>query len=740
MERFVIRRIFLLTMLSSWIAHDPAAAQVYPAGFAEELVTAGLTNPTTMTFAPDGRIFVCEQAGSVRVVRDGTLLASPFLQLAVNASGERGLVGIAIDPDFQTNQYVYVYHTVNTAPLHNRITRFTADGDVVLAGSDTTILELDNLSNATNHNGGAMHFGSDGKLYVAIGDNATGANAQNMDTYHGKFLRINKNGGIPADNPFTDGSEKKKRIWAYGLRNPYTFDIQSGTGRIFINDVGQNTWEEINEATTEGLNFGWPAEEGDPDNPGSEKPVFVYSHGAGDGKGCAITGGTFFNPESTSYPGEYFGKYFFQDYCNGWIGYINPSSESAARVPFATGMGTTCLGLITGNDGNLYYLSRSKKALYRIKYTLPTPPFIVGQPEATTSVEGTETLLKVHAIGSSPLQYQWYRGADVIEGATDPTLRIAVTEPGDAGLYQVEVTNATGSVESEEAAVTVIGVNDPPIVTINTPKHLATYAAGERLAFSGAAADEEDGELDAETFHWDIMLRSDEHVYESVSMSEIRSGDFQIPDEGITSSEVFYRIMLTVTDSEGAATKDSVDIVPRKATMTFHTDPEGMQLLIDDQPVVAPYPLVSVVGMKRIIGVVSPQTSGDTEYHFDYWGHGGTETQTIVTPDEDTVFTAAFSIILAADDIKEKKEIRVFPNPVRAEHRYAEVFVASSHPGPVNIHLVDLLSRRIDSYEGLLAEGENKIPVDVAQLGNGVYGLIIKVGTMEKTMKLLVSR
>src|SRR5690606_18267508 len=176
------------------------------------------------------------------------------------------------------------------------------DGDRVLDNSYSLVLDLADLSSATNHNGGAMHFGTDGKLYVAIGDNANGAHAQNPDTYHGKFLRINKDGTVPTGNPFTDGSEVKKRVWSLGLRNPFTFDIQPGTGKIFLNDVGQVTWEEINDATEGGKNFGWPQAEGNSTNPDYTNPVYFYSHGGGDGKGCAITGGTFFNPDQTNYP------------------------------------------------------------------------------------------------------------------------------------------------------------------------------------------------------------------------------------------------------------------------------------------------------------------------------------------------------------------------------------------------------------------------------------------------------
>ena len=136
------------------------------------------------------------------------------------------------------------------------------------------------LSSATNHNGGAMHFGKDGKLYIGVGENANPAHAQNLDTYHGKLLRINKDGSVPEGNPFTTGSEQRKSVWAYGLRNPYTFSIHPETGRIFVNDVGQNAWEEINDATIGGRNFGWPTTEGTFNTvtyPNFTNPIYAYA-------------------------------------------------------------------------------------------------------------------------------------------------------------------------------------------------------------------------------------------------------------------------------------------------------------------------------------------------------------------------------------------------------------------------------------------------------------------------------
>jgi glucose/arabinose dehydrogenase len=214
------------------------------------VVASGLNNPSAMALAPDGRIFVCQQGGALRVIKNGVLLATPFLTVPVDSTGERGLLGVAFDPNFVSNQLIYIYYTATTPTIHNRISRFTASGDVALAGSETIIMDMPNLSTATNHNGGAIHFGPDGLLYAAVGDNANGANAQTLSTRLGKMLRITSTGGIPTNNPFFNTATGDNRaIWALGVRNPFTFSFQNGTGRMFINDVGQNTWEEINDGS-----------------------------------------------------------------------------------------------------------------------------------------------------------------------------------------------------------------------------------------------------------------------------------------------------------------------------------------------------------------------------------------------------------------------------------------------------------------------------------------------------------
>ncbi|CCH00625.1 HHIP-like protein 2 [Fibrella aestuarina BUZ 2] len=360
-------------LLIGWLVWSRfGVAQTLPPNFGLATVASGLSTPTVVVSAPDGRLFITEQNGRLRVVRNGNLLPTPFAQLTVDASGERGLIGLALDPDFATTAYLYVYYTVpanGPTPPHNRISRLTAAGDVMLAGSEVVVLDLDPLSGATNHNGGSMVFGADRKLYVGVGDNAFGSNAQNLDTYLGKVLRINPDGSAPADNPFPTGSAARRRVWAYGVRNPYTLTVQPRTGRLFVNDVGQETWEEINDATTGGLNFGWPNAEGMSSNPAYTNPVYAYAHGGGDGVGCAITGGAFYSPALAVYPATYVGRYVYQDFCNNWLNTLDLSGTTAIRSAFATGLNGYGVGLTLGTDGYLYFLSWGTGALLRLTYT-----------------------------------------------------------------------------------------------------------------------------------------------------------------------------------------------------------------------------------------------------------------------------------------------------------------------------------------------------------------------------------
>ncbi len=341
-----------------------------PAGFTKtEYWVGGLTAATALAQAPDGRLFVADQGGALRVIKNGALLSAPFITLAVDGNGERGLIGVTLHPQFASNGYVYLYYTTTENTTHNRISRFTASAanpDVVQANSEFRIADLPALSGATNHNGGAMKFGLDGKLYVAVGDNNDSAKAPLLSDPFGKMLRFNDDGSIPSDNPFfATQSGLARAIWAYGLRNPFTFAVQPGTGRIHINDVGQSAWEEINVGAP-GANYGWPATEGPTSAAGVTAPLFAYGHnatspaGGGAGgffTGCAIAGGAFY-PDTGNFPASYRGSYFFADFCSEAIGRIDLENGNAAYA-FRSGTGfSSTVDLVVGIDGALYVLRR----------------------------------------------------------------------------------------------------------------------------------------------------------------------------------------------------------------------------------------------------------------------------------------------------------------------------------------------------------------------------------------------
>ena len=370
----LIRRWANYALLILVLGLFPLNAATLPAGFSEAQFGSNLGGAATaMTFAPDGRLFVCLKGGQLRVIKNRTLLAAPFVSLSVDSAGERGLLGVAFDPNFSSNQFVYLYYTTSSAPVHNRISRFTANGDVAVTGSEVVLVDLDNLSSATNHNGGAIHFGPDGKLYAGVGENANSANAQSLANRLGKILRINSDGSIPTDNPFFNTATGANRaIWALGLRNPFTFGFQPGTQRMFINDVGQSAWEEIDDGIA-GSNYGWPACEGvcSPANPNFRDPLFQYGHTpSGNTTGCAIVGAAFYNPPVNQFPASYIGKYFFGDLCGGWIRLLDPSNNTASG--FATGI-SSLVDLAVGPDGCLYYLTQASGQVFRVVATASQP-------------------------------------------------------------------------------------------------------------------------------------------------------------------------------------------------------------------------------------------------------------------------------------------------------------------------------------------------------------------------------
>lgn len=292
------------------------------------------SNPVELSHAGDSRLFVVEQDGVIKILNsDGTVNAAPFLDIdnLISSGGERGLLGLAFAPDYNTTGRFYVNYTNNSGDTE--ISRYTVSANPDIANSTGTIL-LTIPQPFSNHNGGKIAFGPDGYLYIGTGDGGSGGDpgnrAQDLNELLGKLLRIDVNGAtysIPTDNPFANGGGLPE-IYGYGLRNPWKFSFDTVNNNIWIADVGQSSYEEINKSdvTSVGLNYGWRCYEGNAhpyNNTGScptfdntVAPVSEYDHSGGK---CSITGGYIYR--GSTYP-NFYGKYFFADYCSNEIGVL----------------------------------------------------------------------------------------------------------------------------------------------------------------------------------------------------------------------------------------------------------------------------------------------------------------------------------------------------------------------------------------------------------------------------------
>jgi glucose/arabinose dehydrogenase len=353
------------------------AAGEPPSDLVLQLVADGFAGPVAVTGAGDGsgRLFVVEQQGRIRIVGGGV-----FLDIAsrVASGGEQGLLGLAFHPDYSNNGFFYVNYTYDPPGVNldvTRVSRFAisaADPDLADPASETIILEFD--QDFGNHNGGDLHFGPDGYLYIASGDGGGGGDpndrGQSLDTLLGKILRLDVDSGspyaVPADNPFVGDPAALPEIWAYGLRNPWRFGFDRATGDLFIGDVGQASREEVNRqpaSSSGGENYGWSCMEGDiapgfnPCDDGPlTPPIIVYETGAN----CAVTGGFVYRGRI----GGLHGRYVFADYCSGVIWHASAATGGwAAELVADTTMNIGSFG--EDDDGELLVVDRADGAIYR---------------------------------------------------------------------------------------------------------------------------------------------------------------------------------------------------------------------------------------------------------------------------------------------------------------------------------------------------------------------------------------
>ncbi len=376
--------VTVLLMLGKAPMGANAAPPALPPNFTRVALGAGLENPTAMAF--DGkRIFVTERSGAIRIVRpNGQLRAHAWGKLHVTSDFERGLLGIALDPAFSSNGYVYVYYTTGPGAKNysgtpeNRVSRLKR---VKSRGTLREKILLDHIPSTNGiHNAGDIHFGFDGKLYITVGESGCCPNdAQGLGTLRGKILRIGKKGGIPADNPFYNTPGARPETYAYGFRNPWRLALRALNQTYVVADVGAGTWEEI-DVLKPGANYGWPLYEGpcprvnpncDPstvDYGSTVAPIHWYHHHQGTEQGNVIAGGVF--AENSNYPERYANGYFYADAGADWVHVLNldQSNHVIARYDFDSGLNAP-VSFATGTDGNVYVVSYDDGVIYKYVYT-----------------------------------------------------------------------------------------------------------------------------------------------------------------------------------------------------------------------------------------------------------------------------------------------------------------------------------------------------------------------------------
>ena len=493
-----------LVVLSTLLTASSVEATIFESGFEVETIASGMALPGSMTFAPDGRIFIGEKGGAVRVVKDGVLLAEPLITLTdVNTFGDRGLLSITVDPNFASNGYLYLSYTYENTPGSNfsgektgRIVRVTVEGDtasedskvVILGtiGGDATNSSCEDFpvgsdcipSDSMSHSVGGLRFGSDGYLYATLGDGSNfdavdprALRAQNLDSLAGKMVRIHTDGTAPATNPFFDGNSNSNRskVYALGVRNAFRFNFHPTSGDIFLGDVGWSTWEEVNVVNI-GENYGWPCREGfvassyncEPTSTSTD-PKYAYGHDS-SGAGAVVVGSF---PSAGAYPQEFDNSLFIGDYAQNWIKRVIFDGEDMVSVEnFMDDEAMGPVDISTGPDGNIYYISIYTGELHRLTHTdgnrRPIPVISANPDSGASPLE-----VSFSSVGSSdpdgdPITYNWNFGDGNESISPNPTH--TYTSNGNY-IATLTLTDNLGSSASESLTIQAGNQKPSPLIT-----------------------------------------------------------------------------------------------------------------------------------------------------------------------------------------------------------------------------------------------------------------------------------
>ena len=670
------RRAAILSAIVSLLA-PVLSAITLPPGFTDELVTSVLS-PTALAFTPDGRMLITSQLGRLYVYQNGALVSPAALDLTLTGSvctnAERGLLGVAVDPAFATpgNNFIYVYYTHNVSGnCTNRVSRYTLSSLNIASGETVLIDKIPNPLG--NHNGGDVQFGKDGYLYVSVGDGncdyagggCGGANdaSRDQNVLLGKILRIARDGSIPPDNPFlgtgtgdcrftgsTTAGNKCRETFAWGLRNPFriAFDPNAAGTRFYINDVGEDTWEEIDLGTS-GADYGWNVREGHcatgsttncgPPPVGMTNPIYDYSHSTG----CSsVTGGAFV-PQGV-WPADYDGDYLFLDYVCGKIQRLQPIGPSYVATDFVTGIGGGGVHMRFGPRGTgqaLYYTNYANSGQVRRIYFSAAN----GVPTAfmTASPTSGPAPLTVNFDGrgsSDPdgdaLTWLWTFG----DGQSATTNVPTTSHPYAAGNYtaSLSVRDSRGAT-SAAVTVSIQSGNTAPNPVISSPAAGATFVVGQTITLTGSATDAQDGTINPATLQWTVLRHHMTHTHPWFSgTGNNLTFTAPAPEDLAATTNSYLEIYLTATDSGNLSATANRNMQPKTVAITLATAPAGLTLTVNGTTVTGPTTFTSWQGWR--LDLVAPTRV--PPYTFVSWSDGGAATHSVVTPATATTYTATY--------------------------------------------------------------------------------------------------
>ena len=623
-----------------------------PAGFAQTQLAHGLSKPVVIAFPPGGDIWIGEEGGTIVDYHNGAVQPTPVVSLA-NVSepsgSETGLLGIALDPNFASNGYVYISYTVNvtnkagvTQPF-SRLSRFTYSGGTINPATEVIYYQGNQAQNL-HHPGNDLKIGPDGKLWWSVGDNVPAiSNGQALSNIYGKILRFNLDGTIPADNPFLNIPGAVPAIYAYGLRNPFRFTFLPD-GQAMTENTGSDYWEDL-DTIQPGGNYGWDYFEGNCFSCGYLNPTYAYGHYPVDGAASAIAAYS-----GATFPNAYDHVVFFGDYNRRDIEALtfDPSYQTVTSdTVFDTSAGSIA-DLVEGPDGNLYFVSIFEGTLNEI--TAPGPFTTTAKAAATPGAGPAPLTVQFSAAGSSDpygkaLGYSW----DFGDGSTSTSANPSHVYTSN-GTYTATLTVTGGGGQTATATTTVVVGQSPPTAAISAP---AAYNAGDTVPFSGTATDPVDGTLPGYDYTWrvDFVNNGAAQPFYSAEVpypfygpaTGITSGSFQIPADVSQTPGSFYRISLTVTDSSGLQTVVTKDIHPNLTNWSVTSNVPGAGYFVDGAWHTGSYSTQDVVGVQHILtGMPLAQVIGATRYRFAGWADGSALTDSFTSGAVPASYTADY--------------------------------------------------------------------------------------------------